>query len=163
RGAVRVPRPGRPGDHPRAAQHLQPPPADQRQAAASARRTARPPGRDERGGPDPSRHPAGDLRDRSAARRTACRRPFGGGRARLPRLGGRRPLSRSLYAGAGRRSRVTRALGRAAASGLLGALAAIVWLALFYGLRPSLTVDLGGSPPRLVSGIYPGERDPVSG
>jgi len=58
---------------------------------------------------------------------------------------------------------VTRALGRAAASGLLGALAAIVWLALFYGLRPILTVDLGGSPPRLVSGIDPGERDPVTG
>ena len=58
---------------------------------------------------------------------------------------------------------MTRALGRAAASGLLGALAAIVWLALFYGLHPVLTVDLGGSPPRLVSGIYPGERDPVSG
>ena len=58
---------------------------------------------------------------------------------------------------------MTRAVGRAVAAGLLGALAAVVWLALFYGLRPALTVDLRASPPRLVSGIYPGERDPVSG
>ena len=58
---------------------------------------------------------------------------------------------------------MTRALGRAVAAGLLGALAAVVWLALFYGLRPALTVDLSASRPRLLSGIYPGERDPVSG
>ena len=68
RGAVRVPRPRRPGGDPRAAQHLQPSPADQRQAAASAGRAARPAGGDERGGPHPPRHPAGDLRDRAAAR-----------------------------------------------------------------------------------------------
>lgn len=58
---------------------------------------------------------------------------------------------------------MTRAVGRAVAAGLLGALAAVVWLALFYGLRPALTVDLRASLPRLLSGIYPGERDPVSG
>ncbi|MEO7271175.1 MAG: hypothetical protein ABIX28_03070 [Vicinamibacterales bacterium] len=58
---------------------------------------------------------------------------------------------------------MTRGLGRAVATGLLGALAAIVWLALFYGLRPALTVDFDSSPPRLLSGVYPSERDPASG
>ena len=70
---------------------------------------------------------------------------------------------RDLYTRALAGDPVTRGLGRAAATGLLGALAAIVWLALFYGLRPALTIDFDASPPRLVSGVYPSEREPVSG
>ena len=58
---------------------------------------------------------------------------------------------------------MTRGLGRAMATGLLGGLAAIVWLALFYGLQPALRVDFDSSPPRLLSGVYPSEREPASG
>ena len=58
---------------------------------------------------------------------------------------------------------MTRGLGRAAATSLLGALAALGWLALVYGLRPTLTVDFDTSPPRLLSGVYPSEREPASG
>ena len=58
---------------------------------------------------------------------------------------------------------MTRGVGRAGSTGLLAALAAIVWLALFYGLNPDLVVDFDTAPPSLLSGVYPNERDPVSG
>ena len=58
---------------------------------------------------------------------------------------------------------MTRGVGRAGSTGLLGALAAIVWLALFYGLNPDLVVDFDTAPASLLTGVYPNERDPVSG
>ena len=58
---------------------------------------------------------------------------------------------------------MTRGVGRAGSTGLLAALAAIVWLALFYGLNPDLVVDFDTAPPSLLTGVYPNERDPVSG
>jgi hypothetical protein len=57
---------------------------------------------------------------------------------------------------------VTRAAGRAAAAGFLGALSGLVWLALFYGTHPVLRLDMDRDPPRLVSGLYPVERDDAS-
>ena len=42
---------------------------------------------------------------------------------------------------------MTRGVGRAGSTGLLAALAAIVWLALFYGLNPDLVVDFDTAPP----------------
>jgi hypothetical protein len=38
-----------------------------------------------------------------------------------------------------------------------------VWLALFYGIRPDLVVRFDTEPPALLGGVYPAERDPVSG
>jgi hypothetical protein len=59
---------------------------------------------------------------------------------------------------------MSRGVGRAAAAGLLGALAAIMWMAVFYGFRPSLVLRFDAAPPpALLSGIYPVERDPVAG
>jgi hypothetical protein len=58
---------------------------------------------------------------------------------------------------------MTRGVGRAASTGLLGALAAVVWLAFFYGLRPDLVVKFDTAPPRLLTGVYPNEREPGSG
>ena len=58
---------------------------------------------------------------------------------------------------------MTRGVGRAASTGLLGALAAVVWLALFYGQNPALVVDFDTEPPRLLTGVYPSEREPGSG
>ena len=59
--------------------------------------------------------------------------------------------------------KMTRGVGRAGSTGLLAALAAIVWLALFYGLNADLVVDFDTAPPSLLTGVYPNERDPVSG
>ena len=59
--------------------------------------------------------------------------------------------------------KMTRGVGRAGSTGLLAALAAIVWLALFYGLNADLVVDFDTGPPSLLTGVYPNERDPVSG
>jgi hypothetical protein len=59
--------------------------------------------------------------------------------------------------------KLTRGVGRAGASGLLAGLAGVVWLALFYGLNPNLVVDFDTAPPALLTGVYPNERDPVSG
>jgi hypothetical protein len=50
---------------------------------------------------------------------------------------------------------MTRGVGRAGSTGLLAALAAIVWLALFYGLNPDLVVDFDTAPPSLLTGVYP--------
>lgn len=54
-------------------------------------------------------------------------------------------------------------IGRVIAAGGLGALAGAVWLALWYGLRPALRIEFDVDPPRLVSGVYPSERDDRSG
>lgn len=53
--------------------------------------------------------------------------------------------------------------GRIVSTGLLGALAAVVWLSLFYGVRPVLDVEFDSTPPRLLTGVYPAEREPVTG
>jgi len=59
---------------------------------------------------------------------------------------------------------VSRAFGRAAAAGLLGAFAGAAWLALLYARSPTLRMDFGVTPPRsMVEGIYPSERDPTTG
>ena len=55
---------------------------------------------------------------------------------------------------------MTRGVGRAVSTGLLGALAAVAWLALFYGQHPALVVDFDTAPPRLLTGVYPNEREP---
>ena len=57
-----------------------------------------------------------------------------------------------------------RSVARAAATGLLGALAGAAWLALAYGTSPALRVDFDVTPPRtIVRGVFPAERDPDSG
>jgi hypothetical protein len=58
---------------------------------------------------------------------------------------------------------VTRGLGRAIAAGVLGATVAAAWVALFYAVRPVLRIDFATDPPRLVSGVYPPERDDAAG
>ena len=58
---------------------------------------------------------------------------------------------------------MSRTVGRILAAGLLGAVAAVVWLALVYGLQPALDVDFDSTPPRLLSGVYPNEREPATG
>ena len=58
---------------------------------------------------------------------------------------------------------MTRGLGRIVTVAGLGAMAAIVWLAIFYGTRPALDVDFDKTPPRLLTGVYPIEREPVTG
>jgi hypothetical protein len=55
---------------------------------------------------------------------------------------------------------VSRALGRALAAAVLGGIAGAVWLAFFYALQSTLRLDFDVDPPRLVSGVYPAERDP---
>jgi hypothetical protein len=59
--------------------------------------------------------------------------------------------------------KMTRGVGRAASTGFLAALSAVFWLALFYGSSPELVVDFDTAPPRLLTGVYPIEREPVSG
>ena len=51
----------------------------------------------------------------------------------------------------------------AAAAALLGALASVVCLAGAYLLSPALRMEFAVDPPRLVTGIYAGERDEASG
>jgi hypothetical protein len=51
----------------------------------------------------------------------------------------------------------------AAAAALLGALASVVFLAGAYLLSPALRLDFAVDPPRLVTGMHPGERDEASG
>jgi hypothetical protein len=58
---------------------------------------------------------------------------------------------------------MTRAMGRALAAGVLGAMSGAAWLALFYAARPTLRADFSADPPRLVSGVYATERDDASG
>lgn len=59
---------------------------------------------------------------------------------------------------------MTRAIGRASAAALLGAFAGATWLFLFYALSPGLLIDFDVTPPaRLVSGVYPAERERESG
>jgi hypothetical protein len=53
---------------------------------------------------------------------------------------------------------MTRGVGRALATGFIGTLAAVVWLTLFYALRPELRIDFNVDPPQLVTGVYPAER-----
>ena len=55
---------------------------------------------------------------------------------------------------------MTRDAGRAVSTGLLAAVAALVWLTLFYGVHPSVSVDFDTAPARLLTGVYPVERDP---
>ena len=54
---------------------------------------------------------------------------------------------------------MSRALGRAFAAAALGALAGVVWLVLFYGLQPGVDIGFDVDAPRLVTGVYPVERD----
>ncbi|MCA1648739.1 MAG: hypothetical protein LC753_00220, partial [Acidobacteria bacterium] len=56
-----------------------------------------------------------------------------------------------------------RGIGRIIAAGGLGAFAGAAWLALWYGVRPALSIEFDVDPPRLVSGVYPAERDDQSG
>ena len=58
---------------------------------------------------------------------------------------------------------MTRALARAAATAVLGGLAGAAWLVPFYGIESAVRIELDDSPPRLVSGLYPVERDHASG
>ena len=52
---------------------------------------------------------------------------------------------------------------RAAAAALLGALASAVWLALFYAAGGGPRTEFNIDPPRFVSGVYPAERDRLTG
>lgn len=54
-------------------------------------------------------------------------------------------------------------LAAAAAAALLGSLASLVLLTLFYATGSALRIDFAVDPPRLVSGIYPAERDVATG
>jgi hypothetical protein len=56
-----------------------------------------------------------------------------------------------------------RRLGPAAAAALFGALAGVTWLAFFYVTSPGLQIDFAVDPPRLMTGVYPGERDQATG
>jgi hypothetical protein len=59
---------------------------------------------------------------------------------------------------------VIRGTARAAATGILGALAGAAWLSLAYGTSPELRVDFDVTPPKtIVRGVFPAERDPDSG
>jgi hypothetical protein len=58
---------------------------------------------------------------------------------------------------------VSRLVGRALAAGLLAALCAAAWLALFYAIHPAVFVDFDTDPPRLLRGVHPPERDHDSG
>jgi hypothetical protein len=55
---------------------------------------------------------------------------------------------------------VFRALGRAIVAALLAASLGAVCTALFYAWHPALRMEFDRDPPRLVTGIYPSERDP---
>ena len=54
---------------------------------------------------------------------------------------------------------VLRAIGRATAAALLAAVLGVVSVALFYAWHPALRIEFDRDLPRLVSGIYPPERD----
>jgi hypothetical protein len=54
---------------------------------------------------------------------------------------------------------VTRLLARALGCGVLAALLAAAFLALFYAADPALTIEFDRDLPRLVGGIHPYERD----
>jgi hypothetical protein len=55
---------------------------------------------------------------------------------------------------------MSRAVGRAVAAALLGALAGAAWLVLFYARDPALRLDFDVTPPRAVlAGVYPAELD----
>ncbi len=57
-----------------------------------------------------------------------------------------------------------RTFARAAAVGILGALAGSAWLALAYGRSPELRIDFSVTPPSsIVRGVYPAEREPETG
>jgi hypothetical protein len=46
---------------------------------------------------------------------------------------------------------------------ITGALATVLLLALFYALAPTLHTEFAVDPPRLMTGVYPGERDGATG
>lgn len=52
---------------------------------------------------------------------------------------------------------------RAAAAALIGALAAAVWLGVFYAIAGGPRIDFAIDPPRLVSGFHGAERDDRTG
>lgn len=54
---------------------------------------------------------------------------------------------------------MTRAIARALAAAILGALLGAAFLEGFYAIDPRLTVTFDTDPPRLVSGVFPAERD----
>jgi len=57
-----------------------------------------------------------------------------------------------------------RAVARAVAAAIIGALAGPAWLVLFFGWTSALRVDFSvDPPPALVQGAYPSERDPQTG
>lgn len=58
---------------------------------------------------------------------------------------------------------MTRAVGRAISTAVLGALFGAAWLTFFHALHPAVTIGFDTDPPRLVSGAYPAERDEASG
>jgi hypothetical protein len=58
---------------------------------------------------------------------------------------------------------VTRAVGRALATAVLGALLGGAWLVFFYAVDPRLHVSFDTDPPRLLTGVYPVEFDRQTG
>lgn len=54
---------------------------------------------------------------------------------------------------------MSRAVLRAAAAAIFGALLAAAWLAVWYATHAAIAIELDSDPPRLVSGLYPIERD----
>jgi len=58
---------------------------------------------------------------------------------------------------------MTRGVGGAISTALIGALFGAAWLAFFYALHPAVEIGFDTDPPRLVSGAYPAERDEASG
>jgi hypothetical protein len=55
---------------------------------------------------------------------------------------------------------MSRDAGRIVSTGLLAAVAALVWLTLMYGVHSTVSVDFATAPARLLTGVYPVEVDP---
>jgi hypothetical protein len=58
---------------------------------------------------------------------------------------------------------MTRVIPRALAAAVLGALLGAAFLECFYAIDPRLAITFDIDPPRLVSGVFPAERDPATG
>jgi hypothetical protein len=58
---------------------------------------------------------------------------------------------------------MTKAVGRALAASVLGALLGAAFMAFWFVINPRLDITFDTDPPRLVGGTYPAERDPATG
>jgi hypothetical protein len=58
---------------------------------------------------------------------------------------------------------VTRAVGRALATAVLGALLGAAFMGLWYVVNPRLDITFDTDPPKLLGGVYPSERVPDTG